>query len=310
MPTPAGLCSLNGHKRNTGTRHATWEGGNAMPMRKTITGLSGSPRVRYAQLLHRLRAKKGITLRVLSDALGWDASVLSRMENGLTLGSPEAAMALDTFYGTGDKLLNTWEMAVYEVKCYREEYRPYMELEAQALSLWEYAPTTMPGLLQTAAYMRESLAASGVFDEVELEGQVEARLERRTVWESEGPLAYRAVLSEAVLRHRLRDDAAWREQLEYVLETAKRDSVIIQVLPFSAGHHGLMNTFVAFLQLPGNKNYAYMENEVRGEVIEEKGTVGALSRAYDAVRDLALNPADSRTFIMRMLEEVPCDPST
>ena len=32
--------------------------------------------------------------------------------------------------------------------------------------------------------------------------------------------------------------------------------------------------------------------------------------AYDAVRDLALSPAESRKFILRMLEEVPCDPST
>jgi hypothetical protein len=55
---------------------------------------------------------------------------------------------------------------------------------------------------------------------------------------------------------------------------------------------------------------AYTENDVRGELIEENAQVEQLQRAYDAVRDLALSLAESRSFVLRMLEEVPCEPST
>jgi hypothetical protein len=48
----------------------------------------------------------------------------------------------------------------------------------------------------------------------------------------------------------------------------------------------------------------------RGELIEEAGPVVRLQKTYDAVRDLALTPAESRKFILRLLEEATCDPST
>jgi hypothetical protein len=70
-----------------------------------------------------------------------------------------------------------------------------------------------------------------------------------------------------------------------------------------------MNTAVKFLRLADGRTVAYTENDVRGELIEETSQVEELQRAYDAVRDLALSPAESRTFTLRMLEEVPCEPS-
>ncbi|MET8981302.1 helix-turn-helix transcriptional regulator [Streptomyces sp. NPDC004539] len=281
-----------------------------MPARRTVTGRSGGPRERFAEELKRAREQKGVSLRKLADDVGWNQSLLSRMENGILLGGPDVVRDLDFYYGTGDKLLILWELAVADKNQYRAEYRPYMQIEEKALALWQYSPTTLPGMLQTRAYMRESLAASGVFDEEELEQQVEARLRRRELLEPENGLLYRGVLSEAVLRNRLRDDPAWREQLLDLLEVSERPNVTLQVLPFDAGHHGLMNTSVVFLQLPGEKLVAYTENEVRGEVIEETSTVVALNHAYDAVRDLALSPAESRRFITRLLEELPCEPST
>nr|WP_075733876.1 helix-turn-helix transcriptional regulator [Streptomyces acidiscabies] len=280
-----------------------------MPARRTITGLSGDPRKRFAEELRKARLERGLSLRDLARDLGWVASLFSRMENEITLGGPEVVAAIDQYYGTGDKFLTLWELAVEDKKQFRAGYRPYMELEVQAVSLWQYSLTTIPGLLQTPAYMRESLAGGGLFDEVELERQIELRLSRRELLELEEPPLYRAVLSEGVLRYRIRDDQAWREQLQYLLEMSERPNITIQVLPFSAGHHGLMNTSVVFLQLLEGNLVASTENEVRGDVIEETSTVVALNRAYDAVRDLAYSAAKSRTFIMQMLEELPCEPS-
>lgn len=281
-----------------------------MPARRTITGLSGDPRKRFAEELRKTRVERGLTLRDLARDLGWVASLFSRMENEITLGSPEVVAAIDQYYGTGDKFLTLWELAVEDKKQFRAEYRPYMELEVQAVSLWQYSPTMLPGLLQTPAYMREALTAGGVFDEVELEQQIELRLRRQELLKLEDAPTYRVVISEAALRNPQREVRAWREQLEHLLEMSERPNITIQVLPFGAGWHGLMNTDVAFLQLADGKLVAYTENDVRGEVDEEIGTVVALNRTYDAVRDLARNPAESRTFIMRMLEELPCEPST
>lgn len=280
-----------------------------MPTRRAVTGRSREPRARFAEELRSLRTQRGASLRQTGERLGWDWSLFGKMENGETLGGPEVVQALDQHYGTPGLLLALWELAVSDQTQFRERYRRYMALEAEATSLWHFAVSVLPGLLQTPGYAREVLAAGGLKGE-ELEQQVEARMGRRELLQGDDAPPFRTILSEAVLRTRLRDAGEWRGQLEYLGEVAERQWVAVQVLPFSAGPYGLDSTDVWFLRLAGGRTVAYTENAYRGELIEDDGPVDRMQRAYDAVRDLALSPAESRKFILRMLEEVPCDPST
>lgn len=280
-----------------------------MPTRRAVTGRSREPRARFAEELRLLRTRRGDSLRALGERLGWDWSLFGKMENGETLGGPEVVQALDQHYGTPGLLLALWELAVSDQTQFRERYRRYMALEAEATSLWHFAVSVLPGLLQTSGYAREVLAAGGLKGE-ELEQQVEARMGRRELLEGDDAPPFRTILSEAVLRTPLRDAGEWRAQLEYLGEVAEGSGVTVQVLPFSAGMHGLDSTAMMFLRLPDGRTVAYTENAYRGELIEENVPVERLQRAYDAVRDLAMSPAESRKFILRMLEEVPCDPLT
>ncbi|MEU7409552.1 helix-turn-helix transcriptional regulator [Streptomyces sp. NPDC042638] len=280
-----------------------------MPQRRAITGRSHEPRLRFAEELRSLRAAKGGSLRELADQLGWDASTFGKMESGRSLGSPEIVEALDQHYGTPGLLLALWELAVGDPTQFKEQYRRYMILEAEAISLWHYAVSAPPGLLQTAGYAREALGA-GWLKGPELDQQVEARLGRRQLLEGDDPPPFRVILSEAVLRTTLHDRGAWQEQLDYLAEAAERPNITLQVLPFCTGLHGLMNTAVKFLRLLNGHTVAYTENDLRGELIEDIATVELLQRRYDAMRDLALSPAESRKFILRMLEETRCEPST
>ncbi|WP_328321103.1 helix-turn-helix domain-containing protein [Streptomyces sp. NBC_00388] len=280
-----------------------------MPQRRLVTSRSQEPRQRFAEELRRLRAQRGDTLRQLGDRLGWDYSLFGKMEKGETLGGPEVVQALDQYFGTPGMMLALWELASGDRTQFRERYRQYMALEAEATSLWHFAVSVLPGLLQTPGYAREVLAAGGLKGEA-LDQQVEARMGRRELLAGEDPPQFRTILSEAVLRTPLRGPTQWRQQLEYLLEAGEQGEVTVQVAPFCAGLHGLTNADVMFLRLPEGRTVAYAENGYRGELIEETTPVERLQRAYDSVRDLALTPAESRKFILRILEEVPCDPST
>ncbi|WP_327182968.1 helix-turn-helix domain-containing protein [Streptomyces sp. NBC_01334] len=280
-----------------------------MPPRRVITGRSQEPRQRFAEELRFLRHEKRVSLQKLAEVVGWDPSQFGKLETGRTLGSPEVAQALDQYYGTPGLLLALWELAVSDTSQFLEQYRRYMSLEAEAVGLWHYSVSRPPGLLQTPGYAREALAAGGLKDE-ELEQQVEARVGRRKVLDEPDAPPFRAILSEAVLRNTLRDPGEWRRQLEYLVEAAERPAITIHVLPFGKGLHALDGSAMMFLRLAEGRTVAYTENDLRGELIEESSRVEGLHRTYDAVRDLALNPAESRTFILRMLEEMPCEPST
>lgn len=280
-----------------------------MPTRRVVTGRSREPRARFAEELRSLRAARGESLRQLGERLGWDWSLFGKMEKGETLGGPEVVQALDTYYGTPGLLLALWELAVSDKSQFKEQYRRYMALEAEATNLWHFAVSIVPGLLQTPGYAREVLAAGGFKGEA-LDQQVDARMGRQELLAIDDPPPFRTILSEAVLRTPLRDMAEWRGQLERLRESGERGDVTVQVLPQSAGPHGLVSTDVWFLRLPEGRPVAYTENAYWGDLIEENPRVERLQRAYDAVRDLALSPPESRKFILRILEEVPCSPST
>ncbi|MEE1926704.1 helix-turn-helix transcriptional regulator [Streptomyces sp. TRM 70351] len=278
-----------------------------MPQRRAVTGRSQEPRQRFAEELRTLRVSGGTSLRQLGERLGWDWSLFGKMEKGETLGSPEVVQALDTYYGTPGLLLALWELAAGDHTQFREQYRRYMALESKAVSLWHFAVSVLPGLLQTPGYAREVLAAGGLRGR-ELDQQVEARMSRRALLEGEDAPPFRTILSEAVLRTPLRDAGEWRSQLEYLTKMTEQPNIVVQVLPFSAGPYGLDSTDVWFLRLPDARTVAYTENAYRGELIRENAAVEKLQGAYDAVRDLAFSPAESRKTVLRMLEEAPCEP--
>ncbi|MFG2554256.1 helix-turn-helix domain-containing protein [Streptomyces sp. NPDC048581] len=280
-----------------------------MPQRRTVTSRSHEPRLRYAEEVRRLREGRGLTLRELADQLGWDWSTLGKLERGQTLGSPEVAQALDEYYGTPGLLLALWELAVGDPTQFKEQYRRYMLLEGEAVSLWQFSVSVLPGLLQTDGYAREVLATGGIKGE-ELTKQVDARLSRRELLVGEDGPPFRAILAEATLRTPSRDAGVWREQLEYLVEAAERPNITLQVLPQSSGLHGLVGTDVMFLKLHDGRTVAYTETAYHGELVQESRDVDRLQRAYDSMRDLALSPAESLKFIGQMLEEAPCDPST
>ncbi|MFB8773328.1 helix-turn-helix domain-containing protein [Streptomyces broussonetiae] len=279
-----------------------------MPHRRLVTGRSPEPRRRFAEELRKLRAAKGVSLRQLGERVGWDWSLFGKMEKGDTLGSPEVVQALDHYYDTPGLLLALWELAAGDHTQFREQYRRYMALEADAVSLWHFAVSVLPGLLQTPGYAREVLAAGGLKG-AELEQQVTARMGRRELLEGEDAPPFRTILSEAALLTPLRDTREWRTQLEHLLSMAERDSVAVHVLPHRAGLHALMGFDVWYLLMPDGRTVAYTENGYRGELIEQCTPVVRLQKAYDSVRDLALSRAESRNYILRMLEEAPCESS-
>ncbi|MGA4879371.1 helix-turn-helix domain-containing protein [Streptomyces lydicamycinicus] len=280
-----------------------------MPPRRAVTGRSQEPRQRYVEELRLLRAQKGDSLRQLGEVLGWDWSLFGKMEKGETLGGPEVAQALDQHYGTSGLLLTLWELAAGDPTQFRERYRRYMTLEAEAVSMWHYAVSALPGLLQTGGYARDLLSVGGSSDD-ELTRHVQARVGRRDLLDGDDAPRFRTILSEAVLRTPLADAEEWREQLEHLVTMGDRPHVMVQVIQQQRGLHALTNTDTMFLRLPDGRTVAWVETGYSGELVEETAAAERLQLSYDLVRDLALSPAESRKFIRQLLEEASCEPST
>ncbi|MFI9205631.1 helix-turn-helix domain-containing protein [Streptomyces sp. NPDC053048] len=278
-----------------------------MPARKSNSGRKPSARRMLASELARLREESGKSLAELADETTYDRAYLHKLEKGERIGSPEAIRALDGVYDTGNHLSLLWELAKEDAIA--DKYKRFMELEKEATDRYQYVVSTVPGLLQTKEYAREVLQAAQPRSDDEVEELVAARLARQTWLCREDLPPYRAILDEGALSRTPKASKAWEGQLSYLLEMAVLPNITIQVLPFSAGLHGLIGTSLSLLWLPDGTSVAYTENAFSGDLIEDPDLVGRLRLAYDLVRDEALSPRDSAEFIRQITEDSSrCNP--
>ncbi|MGW0854409.1 helix-turn-helix domain-containing protein [Streptomyces sp. NPDC002690] len=263
-----------------------------------------SGRAALGRTLRYLREKAGKSLGQLAEDTRYDKSYLYRLEVGQRLSKLEVMQDLDRYYASGELLQGLWKVARREV--FKDKYKEFMRLESRARIMWKFQ-LAIPGLFQTEDYAREVLSAAQTSNgNVELvEEQVAARMSRQEILRRDPAPHVRLILDEVALRRPTVDAKAWRAQLDHLIEVCRFPDVVLQVLPFSAGVHGLMGSHLSILWEPDGTSAAYVEGNGIGELVDEADKVTAYRLSYDRVRDLALSPAESLVFIRGVLEEHP-----
>ncbi|MGW6641382.1 helix-turn-helix domain-containing protein [Streptomyces iakyrus] len=236
-------------------------------MGEVVDGERESGRAALGRTLRFLRGQAGKSLGQLAEDTGYDKSYLSRLEKGERLSKLAVMEDLDSYYGCGDLLVREW----------REARREVIKDKSGA---------------QTTAGNTE-----------EVEEQVAARMGRQELLYRESAPDVRVILDEVALRRPVPDTKVWAEQLSHLLDAAELPNVAIQVLPFAAGVHDLMDSHLwLFWQRVGDP-VAWTEGNGFGELITEVDKVLRFRLSYDRVRDAALTPVESTAFIKRLLEE-------
>ncbi|MBT2675454.1 helix-turn-helix domain-containing protein [Streptomyces sp. ISL-14] len=274
-------------------------------MGENVDGERESGRAALGRTLKLLREKAGKSLGQMADDTGYDKSYLSRLESGERLSKVAVMEDLDSYHSSGDLLVRLWRDARKEVV--KDKYKRFMELEATARLMWMFQ-LRVPGLLQTEDYARAVLsglsgAQTTAGNGEEVEEQVALRMGRQELLYRDPAPSVRVILDEGALRRPVPDAKVWMDQLSHLLEAAELPSVALQVLPFTAGVHDLMDSHLWLLWQRAGDPVAYVEGNGFGELFEDPDRVLAFRLSYDLVRDAALTPVESTAFIKRLLEE-------
>ncbi|MGW3120599.1 helix-turn-helix domain-containing protein [Streptomyces sp. NPDC001107] len=262
-----------------------------------------SGRAVLGRTLKFLREKAGKSLGQLADETGYDKSYLSRMESGERLSKMAVMEDLDVYYGTDDLLLSHWKIA--RLEAFKDQYKSVVRLEATARVMRAFTPG-VPGLLQTEDFAREVLSGpQATAKDVEaIEEQVAARMGRQLLLRKNPAPSVRFVIDEVAFRRPSASAETWEGQLLHIEAVAQRPNVVVQVLPFSAGVHHLMGRgSLTLLWQENGSAVAYTEGDSSGLLTNDSEDVLRHRLSYDRLRDLALSPSDSLTFIRDVLEE-------
>ncbi|MEU7753090.1 DUF5753 domain-containing protein [Micromonospora sp. NPDC049171] len=178
-------------------------------------------------------------------------------------------------------------------------FRRWVEIEREAVALRWFELAWVPGLLQTEAYARATLAMESLTPD-EIDERVDARLQRQAILHRARPPLVVAVLDEAVLRRRVgADGTVMREQCEHLAACAALPHVQVHVVPTGTPMYlGLGGPFT-MAEMPDGGQLAHVDGQVRAQIIDDAAEIATLGRRWARIVGEALPRALSLDLIRK-----------
>jgi transcriptional regulator with XRE-family HTH domain len=193
--------------------------------------------------LRQLREEAGLTTRDVAAQAGFSQAKVSRVERGINVPTEADVLALIDVYGPPAGVARHLRALARDIRAVhrpvvmaRPKARPSLfqsrlaRIEASSEHVGTFSNTVVPGLLQTAAYIRE-LIAPRQLDPAEADAFVRARLDRQTLLDD---LAHRftLVIAEGVFGWRAGSREDMADQVERVADATRRANVRVGIIPW------------------------------------------------------------------------------
>jgi transcriptional regulator with XRE-family HTH domain len=269
---------------------------------------AASPLRLFGAELRYYRTKAGMSQDQLGALVYCSGDLIGKIENGQRVPTEELTVALDTVpeVETRGALMRLRE----ELK----EYLSYQatpgwlhaweKIERKARTLLSWEPLLIPGLLQTREYAHEVLRRGqpGKPD-AEIGQQVQTRMDRQQILESDDPPMLIAVIDEGALRRPVVGPEVMHDQLDRLLVLAARSKIVLQVVPVDAGPHpGTAGAMVIASFDGAAPDVAYLDTALEGQLVERPEDVATIALVYDTLRAEALPVRASLEYIAKVKE--------
>ncbi|MGW4463230.1 helix-turn-helix domain-containing protein [Micromonospora sp. NPDC004704] len=255
----------------------------------------------FGEELKLIRIAAEMSQQELAEAISYSTALVGKIENGDRRPSADFARRCDSVFNTSglfvriQRLISRDGMVAW--------FREWAGIEAEAVALRSFQSMFVPGLLQTEAYARALLSASGLRSDEEIAQQVAARLERQEILTRDNPPFLTVVLDEFVLRRTVGGPAVMREQLLHLVKVGGSfPRVRIHIVPLSAGAYaGLDGPFVIATP-PVGEDVVYVEGQLPGQTSDRAEDVQRAVQVWESIRGEALPHQQSLELITEVAE--------
>ncbi|MEU8245145.1 helix-turn-helix transcriptional regulator [Nonomuraea sp. NPDC048916] len=281
----------------------------------------GSPtvlRILLGTQLRRLRTQRGITREDAGYAIRASHAKISRLELGQVSFKERDVADLLTLYGVIDEeerapLIELARQANAQGWWHKygdllpSWFEVYIGLEGAASSVRTYENQFVPGLLQAPGYARAVIKlAHWAAPEEEIDRRVALRTARQRRLTGDNALTLWAVIDEAVVRRALGGPEVMREQIAHLLEMTALRNVTVQIMSFERGGHAAAGGPFSILRFPERDlpDVVYMEQLTSALYLDKPADSERYTQVMDRLSIQAESPADSRSFLERLLSSV------
>lgn len=167
-------------------------------------------------------------------------------------------------------------------------FRPWVDIEREAVALRAFQLAWVPGLLQTEGYARATFRGQALAPD-EVGELVAARIARQAILNRDRAPLLVAVLDEQVIRRPAAGDRAlMAAQLAHLITCAELPNVQIHVVPRdTATYPGLDGPFT-LADLPDGTRVAHVDGQARAQIVEQTSDIATLEHRWERIRGEAL----------------------
>ncbi len=244
-----------------------------------------------------------MTVEQVAEALLCSPSKVSRMETGSRAATLRDVRDLCDLYEVTDPAerdrlakLSTEGKQQGWWQPHELDFATYVGLEAEAKTLTEFRCTIIPGLLQTASYARamHRIAVPKLTPE-RIEEFIDVRLTRQRLLleRRDPPLELITVIDEAMLQRVVGGPEVMAEQLDWLVESARRPNITIRVIPLELGAHPAMDSNFNFLEFNAAPSVVYVEGLVGWIYLERPQDLARYKEVFESLLAFSLDPQES-----------------
>lgn len=173
--------------------------------------------------------------------------------------------------------------------------------EARAHTLRYWQPLIVPGIVQTTAYAAELFTAMR-FDERKAAESLEIRMGRQAILKRSDPPDITILLWEPVLHHQIGTRGIVRDQIARLIELSDLPTVMIHILPSSAGAHPGLGGAIQLAATDDAPELLCSDGLVEDRLTQDPIIVRKARTTFNSVHADAHNRADSREILMEAME--------
>nr|MDT0661561.1 helix-turn-helix transcriptional regulator [Micromonospora sp. DSM 115978] len=264
--------------------------------------------------LRQYREAAGLTLEQAADEISSTRSTLSRWENAKSPVSPAQVRSLLLLYEVDHKEVadlvqlakdarkpQWWESYSHLLG---ERVMHFIALEAEASAIANFEPSVVPGMVQTADYIRAiMLGGPHTLSDEGIEQRVQLRLDRQKRLTETDPPIFDAIVDEGALLRPIGGTAINDAQLKHLLKVSELPNITVQVIPLSAGYHRGTRGSLHLLDFPDPEDpqIASVETVAGQMIIDRPDELRTCIKIMDILRTVALHPTASRDKILELL---------
>ncbi|MGZ3099027.1 helix-turn-helix domain-containing protein [Streptomyces sp. H62] len=253
--------------------------------------------------LKRRREDAGITQVELGARVFVSGGYIGQFEQAIRKPQLDVAQRIDGVLQT-DGIFERLCRKLIDEPGYADYFAGVVELERLATRICEFAPTVVPGLLQTKEYASAvTIAANPFKTDSYVDEIVTARLGRSLLLDDATRPEYWVALHENVLRIPVGGPQVMATQLQHIARLMRERTAVVTVLPYPAGAHAAMTGDLRLMEFEDAPPVAYTETSFSGTLVDEPAVVKRAQRAYDLLRVATVSPEASLALIESAAED-------